>query len=159
MSCVIRSALCAVAFLLMTETRFPEGCGVKLAKDDHLMSIVAFYHKAPLKFRMDGCVKLAYPRGHDELLMIGLDNMKKKQTLLRTVPDVTRDGTFLEFEPHQDYKDSQWFPVTKTDDYEVVMVHHHPLQKKEALHGMGNYLLYMTPGACPIPSPSPLTLK
>jgi hypothetical protein len=42
------------------------------------MSIVAFYHKAPLKFRMDGCVKLAYPRGHDELLMIGLDNMKNK---------------------------------------------------------------------------------
>jgi hypothetical protein len=31
----------------------------------------------------------------------------------------------------------------------MVMVHHHPLQKREAQHGMGNYLLYMTPGACP----------
>lgn len=125
----------------MTETRFPEGYGVRLAKGDHLMSIVVFYHKAPitkdvmatftmymapdgasvkemdvyqvgvnivcfskfsqrglnqtdegieittevqvhkapLKFRMDGRVKFAYPHGHDELLMIGLDNMTKKQ--------------------------------------------------------------------------------
>ncbi len=123
------------------------------------MSIVAFYHKTPLKLTMDGCVKFAYPHGHDELLMIGLDNMTKKQTLLRTVPDVTQDGTFLEFQPHQVYKDSQGFPVTKADDYEMVMVHHHPLQKKEARHGMGNYLLYMTPGAYPITSPSPLALK
>jgi hypothetical protein len=29
------------------------------------------------------------------------------------------------------------------------MVHHHPLQKEELQHGMGNYLLYMTPGTCP----------
>jgi hypothetical protein len=28
------------------------------------------------------------------------------------------------------------------------MVHHHPLQKRDLQHGMGNYLLYMTPGAC-----------
>jgi hypothetical protein len=106
-------------------------------------------HSAPLKFSMDGCVKFAYPHGHDELLMIALDNKTKKQTLLRTVPDVTQDGTFREFLPHQVYKDSQGFPVTKADDYEMVMVHHHPLQKQEAHHGMGNYLLYMTPGACP----------
>jgi hypothetical protein len=220
-SCEGEPLFFAGAGLEMTETRFPEGYGVKLAKDDHLMSIVAFYHKAPitkdvmatftmymapdgapvkemdvyqvgvnivcfskfsqrgpdqtdegievttgvqvhkapLKFRMDGCVKFAYPHGHDELLMIGLDNMTKKQTLLRTVPDVTQDGTFLEFQPHQVYKDSQGFPVTKADDYEMVMVHHHPLQKKEAQHGMGNYLLYMTPGACPTTFPSPLALK
>ena len=87
---------------------------------------------APLKFSMDGCVKFAYPHGHDELLMIALDNKTKKQTLLRTVPDVTQDGTFREFLPHQVYKDSQGFPVTKADDYEMVMVHHHPLQKQEA---------------------------
>ena len=211
----------AGAGLEMTETRFPEGYGVKLAKSDHLMSIVAFYHKAPvtkdvmatftmymapegapvkemdvyqvgvnivcfskfsqrgpnqtdegieinsgvqvhrepLKFSMDGCVKFAYPHGHDELLMIGLDNMTRKQTLLRTVPDVDKDGTFLQFQPHQVYQDSQGFPVTKADDYEMVMVHHHPLQKKDAQHGMGNYLLYMTPGACPSTSPSPLALK
>ena len=120
----------AGAGLEMTEARFPEGYGVKLAKGQNLMSIVAFYHKAPptkdvmarftmytapkgakvqemevyqvgvnivcyskfgqrgpdqtdegieikpgvsihtapLKFNMDGCVKFAYPHGHDELL-------------------------------------------------------------------------------------------
>jgi hypothetical protein len=89
--------------------------------------------------------------------MIGLDNMKKKQTLLRTVPDVTRDGTFLEFQPHRVYKDSQWFPVTKADDDG-----HGPspsFAENEARHGMGNYLLYMTPGVYPITSPSPLAIK
>ena len=217
-SCAGEPLFFAGAGLEMTETRFPAGYGVKLAKEDHLMSIVAFYHgapvtkdvmasftmymapegapvkemdvyqvgvnivcfskfsqrgpdqtdegieintgvqvhKAPLKFSMDGCVKFAYPHGHDELLMIGLDNMTKKQTLLRTVPDVSLDGTFLEFQPHQVYSDSQGFPVTKADDYEMVMVHHHPLQKREPQHGMGNYLLYMTAGACPTAAPTPL---
>jgi len=220
-SCEGEPLFFAGAGLEMTETRFPEGYGVKLSKGDHLMSIVAFYHKAPitkdvmatftmymapeggpvkemdvyqvgvnivcfskfsqrgpnqtdegieittgvqvhsepLKFSMDGCVKFAYPHGHDELLMIGLDNKTKKQTLLRTVPDVTQDGTFLQFQPHQVYTDSQGFPVTKADDYEMVMVHHHPLQKQEAQHGMGNYLLYMTPGACPTIPPTPLANK
>jgi hypothetical protein len=201
------------AGLEMTEARFPEGYGVKLGKGEHLMSIVAFYHKAPptknvmatftmymapeskpvkemdvyqvgvnivcyskfgqreadqtdegieiqpgvqvhkapLKFLMDGCVKFAYPHGHDELLMIALENKTKKQTLLRTVPDVDLDGTFREFQPHQVFKDAQGFPVTTADEYEMVMVHHHPLQKTEPQHGMGNYLLYMTPGACPSP--------
>lgn len=217
-SCPGEPLFFAGAGLEMTETRFPDGYGVKLAKGDHLMSIVAFYHKAPitkdvmatftmymapegapikemdvyqvgvnivcfskfsqrgpdqtdegieiasgvrvhsapLKFSMDGCVKFAYPHGHDELLMIGLDNTTKKQTLLRTVPDVAQDGTFLQFQPHQVYTDSQGFPVTKADDYEMVMVHHHPLQKHEAQHGMGNYLLYMTPGACPTTPSRPL---
>ncbi len=201
----------AGAGLEMTEARFPEGYGVKLAKGDHLMSVVAFYHKVPptkdvmatftmyiapaskpvkeldvyqvgvnivcyskfgqrgadqtdegieikhgvqvhtepLKFLMDGCVKFAYPHGHDELLMIALENKTRKQTLLRTVPNVDVNGTFIEFLPHQVYKDSHGFSVTKADDYQMVMVHHHPLQKQELQHGMGNYLLYMTPGACP----------
>jgi hypothetical protein len=52
------------------------------------------------------------------------------------------------------YKDAQGFPVTKEDDYEMVMVHHHPLQKADFQHGMGNYLLYMTPGSCPAPTAS-----
>jgi hypothetical protein len=106
-------------------------------------------HAAALKFGTDGCVKFAYPHGHDELLMIALENKTKKQTLLRTVPDVERDGTLREFLPHQVFKDSQGFQISKDDDYEMVMVHHHLLQKKELQHGMGNYLLYMTPGACP----------
>jgi hypothetical protein len=106
-------------------------------------------HSAALKFSMDGCVKFAYPHGHDELLLIALENKTKQQTLLRTVPDVLSDGTFLEFQPHQVYKDSQGFSVSKDDDYEMVMVHHHPLHKRDLQHGMGNYLLYMTPGSCP----------
>jgi hypothetical protein len=200
----------------MTEAKFPQGYGVKLAKGQHLMSVVAFYHKAPptknvmasftmymapedqpvkemdvyqvgvnvvcyskfaqrgpdqtdegieikggvqvhtapLKFSMDGCVKFAYPHGHDELLLIALENKTKQETLLRTVPDVMRDGTFIEFQPHQVYKDAQGFPVTKDDDYEMVMVHHHLLQKADPQHGMGNYLLYMTPGSCPAPTAS-----
>jgi hypothetical protein len=199
------------AGLEMAETQFPDGYGVKLEKNDKLMTVVAFYHgapptknviatftmyfapkskpiqamniyqvgvnivcftkfgdrpadqtdegieirhgvqvhTAPLKFSTDGCVKFAYPHGHDELLMIALENKTKKQTLLRTVPDVERDGTLREFLPHQVYRDGQGFPIAKGDDYEMVMVHHHPLQKTELQHGMGNYLLYMTPGACP----------
>ncbi len=199
------------AGLEMTEARFPEGYGVKLGKGEHLMSVVAFYHKvpptkdvmatftmymapegvpikemdvyqvgvnivcyskfgergpdqtdegieirpgvqvhtAPLKFLMDGCVKFAYPHGHDELLMIALENKTRNETLLRTVPDVEMDGTFREFPLHQVYKNSEGFSVTKADDYQMVMVHHHPLHNREVQHGMGNYLLYMTPGACP----------
>lgn len=204
------------AGLEMAETHFPEGYGVKLEKNDKLMTVVAFYHgapptknviatftmyfapkakpvqamniyqvgvnivcftkfgdrpsdqtdegieirhgvqvhTAPLKFSASGCVKFAYPHGHDELLMIALENKTKKQTLLRTVPDVERDGTLREFLPHQVYRDPQGFPISKDDDYEMVMVHHHPLQKTELQHGMGNYLLYMTPGACPAQSAS-----
>ena len=201
----------AGAGLEMTEARFPEGYGVKLGKGKHLMSVVAFYHKAPptkdvmarfimyttkkgkpvkemdvyqvgvnivcyskfsqrgpdqtdegieikpgvtvhsapLKFKMDGCVKFAYPHGHDELLLITLDNKTTNQTLLRTVPDVGMDGTFLAFQPHQVYKDPQGFPVNTRDEYEMTMVHHHPIHDPNVQHGMGNYLLYMTPGECP----------
>jgi len=209
-SCPGEPLFFAGAGLEMTETHFPDGYGVKLAKGEHLMSIVAFYHKAPptkdvmatftmymapadkpvremevyqvgvnvvcyskfgqrgadqtdegieikpgvqvhsapLKFLMDGCVKFAYPHGHDELLMIALEDKTDKQTLLRTVPDVDLTGTFREFQPHQVFKDSGGFSVLQSHDYEMVMVHHHPLHKTELQHGMGNYLLYMTPGAC-----------
>ena len=47
-SCAGEPLFFAGAGLEMTETRFPAGYGVKLAKGDHLMSIVAFYHKAPI---------------------------------------------------------------------------------------------------------------
>ncbi len=104
---------------------------------------------APLKFRMDGCVKFAYPHGHDQLLLIALENKSSGQTLLRTVPDVDLDGTFLAFQPHQVYQDPQGFPVTREDEYQMTMVYHRPLQHAEVPHGMGNYLLYMTPGSCP----------
>jgi len=209
-SCPGEPLFFAGAGLEMAEARFPDGYGVKLAKGDHLMSVIAFYHKAPptknvmasftmymapkskpvkemdvyqvgvnivcyskfgsrgadqtdegieirpgvqvhtapLKFSMDGCVKFAYPHGHDELLMIALEDKANKRTLLRTVPDVNLDGTFREFQAHQVYKDARGFSVMQSGDYDMVMVHHHPLQKTEFQHGMGNYLLYMTPGAC-----------
>lgn len=104
---------------------------------------------APLKFRMDGCVKFAYPHGHDHLLLIALENLTNKQTLLRTVPDVAADGTFIAFRPHQVYQNSQGFHVNSQDEYQITMVHHRLLQDPIVPHGMGNYLLYMTPGACP----------
>ena len=104
---------------------------------------------APLKFNMDGCVKFAYPHGHDQLLLIALDNKTTKQTLLRTVPDVEPDGNFRAFQPHQVYKDERGFSVNTRDEYEITMVYHRPLHNPEEGHGMGNYLLYMTPGTCP----------
>jgi len=38
--------------------------------------------------------------------------------------------------------------VNTRDDYEMTMVYHHPLHDKKIQYGMGNYLLYMTPGIC-----------
>jgi hypothetical protein len=105
--------------------------------------------RAPLKFRMDGCVKFAYPHGHDQVLLIALENKTAQKTLLRTVPDVAPDGAFLSFLPHQVYRDAQGFPINTRDEYEMVMVHHRPLQEPQTNHGMGNYLLYMTAGGCP----------
>lgn len=209
-SCPGEPLFFAGAGLEMTETRFPAGYGVKLAKGQKLMSVVAFYHKAPptkdviatftmemapegtpikelevyqvgvnivcyskfgergkdqtdegieikpgvhvlsapIKFRMDGCVKFAYPHGHDQLLLIALEDMTARRTLLRTVPDVAQDGTFLAFQPHQVYSDSRGFSVRGEHEYEMTMVYHHPLHDSEVQHGMGNYLLYMTPGPC-----------
>jgi hypothetical protein len=201
----------AGAGMEMAQVRFPEGYGVKLAKGQKLMTIVAFYHgvpptkdvmasftmemapkgsavqaldvyqvgvntvcftqfdkrradetdegieiqrgvqvdRAPLKFRMDGCVKYAYPHGHDQVLLIALENKTARTTLLRTVPDVAPDGAFQSFLPHQIYRSAQGFSVSQRDDYEMVMVHHRPLQEPQTNHGMGNYLLYMTAGGCP----------
>jgi hypothetical protein len=103
---------------------------------------------APTKFLKDGCIKFAYPHGHDDLLLISLENKTTRQTLLRTVPDVSPDGTLLGFPPHQVYKDPIGFSVNTQDDYEMTMVYHHPLHDPQLQYGMGNYLLYMTPGAC-----------
>jgi hypothetical protein len=209
-SCPGEPLFFAGAGLEMSHAQFPVGYGVKLAKGQKLMAIVAFYHgvpptkdvmasftmemapkgtavqamdvyqvgvnmvcysqfpkrradetdegievkpgvqvdKAPLKFRMDGCVKFAYPHGHDQVLLIALENRTTQRTLLRTVPDVAPDGAFLSFLPHQIYRSVQGFGVNTRDDYEVVMVHHRPLHDLQPNHGMGNYLLYMTAGGC-----------
>ncbi len=115
--------------------------GIEIKPGVHVQS-------APIKFLMDGCIKFAYPHGHDQLLLITLEDKTKNQTLLRTVPDVAQDGTFLAFQPHQVYRDANGFSVNTRDDYEMTMVYHHPLHDKNVQHGMGNYLLYMTPGIC-----------
>lgn len=71
-----------------------------------------------------------------------------------TVP--APDGAFLSFKPRQIYHSARGFSVNRHDAYEVVMVHHRPLHDPHPNHGMGNYLLYMTPGECPsIPRSGP----
>jgi len=102
----------------------------------------------PLKFTVDGCVKYAYPHGHDGLLLIALDNKTTNQTLLRSVPDVESDGNLRGFLPHQIYSNTKGFPVSTKDEYEMTMVYHLNRQEALDLHGMGNYLLYVSPGAC-----------
>ncbi|MCZ6513773.1 MAG: hypothetical protein O6857_07590 [Nitrospinae bacterium] len=104
---------------------------------------------APLKFSMDGCTKFAYPHGHDQLLLIALENITTGKTLLRTVPDVALDGAFKAFQPHQVYKNAAGFAVNTRDEYVMTMVHHKALDDKREQYGMGNYLMYMTPGPCP----------
>lgn len=104
---------------------------------------------APLHFLTDGCVKYAYPHGHNGVLLIALEDKTRKRTLLRTVPNVDKDGTLIGFPDHQVYSDTEGFPVNTKDQYEIVLVHHRPLHQEEEAYGMGNYLLYMTPGECP----------
>src|SRR5438067_9972746 len=58
----------------------------------------------PLKFTIDGCVKYAYPHGHDGLLLIALDDMTTNKTLLRSVPDVESTGNLRGLRSHQVYR-------------------------------------------------------
>jgi len=102
----------------------------------------------PLKFTVDGCVKYAYPHGHDGLLMIALDNKTTNQTLLRSVPDVENGGNLRGFLPHQVYSNTKGFPVNTKDEYEMTMVYHLNRQEPLDLHAMGNYLLYVAQGPC-----------
>jgi hypothetical protein len=102
----------------------------------------------PLRFRVDGCVKYAYPHGHDGLLLIALDNKTANQTLLRSVPDTDSSGNLRGFLPHQIYSSTKGFPVNTKDEYEMTMVYHLNRQETTDLHGMGNYLLYVLPGPC-----------
>jgi len=103
---------------------------------------------ASLKFRMDGCVKFVLPHGHNQLLLITLDNKTTGQTLIRTVPKVTLDGAMIAFEPHQVYKDPVGFPVNTKDKYGMTMVHHRSLNDSRDYFGMGYYLMHMTLGPC-----------
>lgn len=105
-------------------------------------------HSAPLKFLMDGCTKFAHPHGHDQLLLITLDNKTTGKTLLRTVPKVTSDGALISFPQNQVYQDPVGFPVNTKDDYEMTMVYHKPLNNPRIQYSMGIYFMYMMPGPC-----------
>jgi len=115
--------------------------GIKISSSVQVFS-------APLKFLMDGCVKFAYPHGHDQLLLITLDDKTHLKTLLRTVPNVSQKGSLINFQHHQVYQDEKGFSVNTQDEYEMTMVYHRPLEDSRDHYGMGNYLLYMTPGVC-----------
>lgn len=117
-------------------------------KDGILIKPGVNVQSAPLKFQMNGCTKAAYPHGHDQLLLITLDNKTTGQTLLRTVPNVTRDGTLISFPQNQVYQDPVGFSVNTKDDYEMTMVHHKLINDPREQYGMGYYLMYMTPGPC-----------
>jgi hypothetical protein len=78
-----------------------------------------------------------------------MENRTRQQTLLRTVPDVLLDGTLVGFPDRQIYSDPVGFPVSTKEEYEMVLVHHRPLEQQGDIRGMGNYLLYMTRDACP----------
>jgi hypothetical protein len=107
---------------------------------------------APVTFRIDGCVKYAYPHGHDHLVLFTLDNRTSGRTLLRTAPETARDGTVIGFPPNQVYRSNRGFSVSKDETYEMTMISHRPLHDQVPRYGMANYILYLTPGPCSEPT-------
>lgn len=108
---------------------------------------------APVTFRMDGCVKYAYPHGHDQLVLFTLENRTSGRTLLRTAPSTTRDGTLIGFPPSQVYRSARGFSVSKDETYEMTMISHRPLHDQAPRYGMANYILYLAPGLCSTSTP------
>jgi hypothetical protein len=103
---------------------------------------------AKVKFAIDGCIKYAYPHGHDNLVLLTLEDSANRRTLLRTIPDVSISGELLGFPASQIYSDEAGFEVKANDEYEMRMVYHRPLQEQRMTYGMGNYLIYLTRGFC-----------
>ncbi|WP_447984587.1 hypothetical protein [Nitrospira sp. Nam74] len=103
---------------------------------------------APVKFRIEGCVKAAYPHGHDQLALITLEDKTTEQTLLRTVPTVASDGSFLGFASHQVFEDDIGFSIEADHEYEMTMIYHRLLHDERKRYGMADYLMYLTPGEC-----------
>jgi hypothetical protein len=103
---------------------------------------------APVTFRIDGCVKYAYPHGHDHLVLFTLENRTSDRTLLRTAPDTTQDGALIGFPASQVYRSNKGFSVSKDETYEMTMISHRPLHDQIQRYGMANYILYLTPGPC-----------
>jgi hypothetical protein len=107
-----------------------------------------FLRSRSFKFASEGCVKLAYPHGHDYLIAIVLDNTTRGHTLLRTTPRVSSHGLLQTFADHQVYRDSTGFRINTEDTYQLTMVYHIPLHEHAIHYGMANYILYFEPGAC-----------
>lgn len=102
----------------------------------------------PVRFLKGGCVKAAYPHGHDQLTLITLEDKTTDQTLLRTVPTAASDGAFLGFPTHQVFEDDVGFFVSTAHQYEMTMVYHQLLHDDNERYGMADYLMYMVPGNC-----------
>ena len=131
------------------------GCYTKLsqrAKDETDEGIAidpgVQIRSASITFPVDGCVKYAYPHGHDYLVLLTLENLSTHRTLLRTIPDVFPRGKLKGFSPRQVFSDPVGFSVNTRDKYEITMVYHRPLDVQTPQYGMGNYILYQTRGPC-----------
>ena len=109
-------------------------------------------HSKRFTFKMEGCVKFAYPHGHDHMTLLALDNTTTAQTQLRTVPHMGPSGTFLDFPLDQIYSDQTGFEINTQDTYEITMVYHRALQNHNPTYGMGSYALYAVPGSCEVHS-------
>lgn len=103
---------------------------------------------AIVKFLVDGCVKYAYPHAHDNVVLLTLEDVGNRRTLLRSVPNVSIGGSLLEFPTTQIYSDPVGFKVSTRESYRIVMVYHVPLAGQKTLYGMGNYLMYLTLEGC-----------
>lgn len=106
-------------------------------------------YSEPVAFRASGCVKFAYPHGHDGLILLVLDNTTKDLTLLRTMPSTDIHGRLKGFDSRQVYHDSKGFMINKSENYKLTMVYHIPTYYSGESYGMGNYLLYYSDLKCP----------
>lgn len=105
-----------------------------------------------VSFPFDGCVKFAYAHAHDYLVLMVLDNLSSRKTLLRTTPDLDEEGKLLGFPTEQVFSDINGFSINRRDRYRLTMVYHRPLHDRQERYGMATYLLYFTPPPCPTTS-------
>lgn len=102
----------------------------------------------PVSFPFEGCIKYAYSHLHDFAALLTLSNQSRRQTLLRTVPDLSLDGRMRGIPQHQVYSDRGGLSVNAEDRYELSMIYYRPLQTTAQRYGMGMYILYLTRSPC-----------
>jgi hypothetical protein len=105
----------------------------------------------PVSFPFEACIKYAYSHLHDFAALLTLTNLSRRETLLRTVPELSLDGRMRGIPQHQIYSDRGGWSVTPEDRYELSMMYYTPLQTSASRYGMGMYILYLTRGPCPPP--------